>query len=299
MGLVDGLPKTQGWLGDTLQRNRWSVPFAASVRNTRAPEVLADATRSAISHSSQIIEVVGGLVSAVFFALYLLVDRDRMRGGLFAVVPRHYHVRLSRVMLGLETIVGGYMRGQVLTSLLMSIFTFAVLTVAGVPAAIALAFFAGLADVLPYVGALLATGPAVIAAFAKGPTTAVVVLCVLMAYQEFESRFIVPRVYGHVLRLPATVVMIALLAGGQLLGILGALLALPIAAGLRLIVEELRFELPGETENLASRARDEHGEKEYEARAEGVPAVEAAAIAIEIAHQSVDEETTPSEIARS
>ena len=290
-GVVERLPKTQAWLADNLQRSRWSAPFAESVRRTRAPELLADAVRSAISHSPQIIEVVGGLVSAAFFALYLLIDRDRMRGGLFALVPRHYHVRLSRVLLGLETIVGGYVRGQVITSVLMSVFTFATLAAAGVPDAIVLSVFAGLTDVLPYVGGLLAAGPAVVAAFAKGPTTAIVVLCVLLAYQEFESRFIVPRVYGRVLRLPSAVVIIALLAGGQLLGILGALLALPIAAGLRLIVEELRFELPGEPlEDPASRARDEKGEREYEARAEGVPAEEAAAIATEIAQQSIEKD---------
>src|SRR6185295_8907722 len=118
---------------------------------------------------------------------------------------------------------------------------------------------------------------------------------VLVVYQEFESRVIVPRVYGRALRLPSTIVIVALLAGGKLMGILGALLALPIAAGIRMVVEELRFELPGEPGDPAVRARDEEGEKEYQARTRGVPAVEAAEIANEIAERTEDEHLPPPE----
>ncbi len=234
--------------------------------------------------------MVGGAITAAFLALYLLIDRDRLRGGLFALVPRRRHVRLSRILLGLETIVGGYMRGQLITSALITVFTFAVLTALGVPNAIAFAVFAGLTDVLPYIGGLLATGTAVIAALGQGTTAAVVALALLVVYQEFESRFIVPRVYGRVLRLPSTIVIVSLLAGGKLMGILGALLALPIAAGIRLVVEELRFELPGEPpEDPRERARDERGEREYQTRARGIPAAEAAEIATEIAERTDDQ----------
>ena len=92
--------------------------------------------------------------------------------------------------------------------------------------------FSAVADVLPYVGALLACGPAVLASVPRGPGVVLAVLIALSVYQEFESRFIVPRVYGRVLRLPSSVVIIALLVGGKLLGVLGALLSLPVAAGI-------------------------------------------------------------------
>ena len=135
---------------------------------------------------------------------------------------------------------------------------------------------------------------AVIAALARGPTTALIVFVVLAAYQEFESRFIVPRVYGNVLRLPAAIVIIALLIGGKLLGILGALLALPIAAGIRMIAEELRFELPGESpEDPALLALEERKEEEYRERTEGVPAEKAAQIAAEIAVTKLTDEPAP------
>ena len=291
--ILDSLPKAQSALGEYLQGHRWSAPLAQTVKGTRVSEWIANGARIGLGHSPQIVEVVGGAVTAAFLALYLLIDRDRMRGALFALVPRAYHVRLSRVLLGLETIVGGYMRGQVITSALMAAFTFAVLAVARVPNAVVLAVFAGAADVLPYVGGIMATGPAVLAALVHGPTVALAVLGAMVAYQEFESRFIVPRVYGNVLRLPSAVVIIALVAGWALLGILGALLALPVAAAIRMVVEELRLDLPGEgAEDKTQRKRDERGEKEYAARADGIDVASAAAIASEIAHVQVKEDAS-------
>ena len=137
---------------------------------------------------------------------------------------------------------------------------------------------------LPYIGGALAAGPAVLSALVHGPTVALVVLAVLLLYQEFENRFLVPRIYGNALHLPSAVVIIALVVGGKLLGILGALLALPVASGVRMIVEELRVELPGDVADDPSlKKRDRRGEAEYQARADGVGAVEAAAIATEIA----------------
>jgi predicted PurR-regulated permease PerM len=289
--VVENLPKSQAKLVTVLEHSKLTAPFASSVRAFHPNELGKKAQELGFTYGPKIIEIGAYAVTAFFLALYLMIDRDRMRGALFALIPRSYHLRTSRVLMNLETIVGGYMRGQVFTSLLMAVFTFGVLMIAGVPNALALALFAGLADVLPYIGALLACGPAVLAALSKGTTTAIVVLVVLAAYQELESRVIVPRVYGKVLRLPPASVMIALLVGGKLLGILGALLALPIAAAIRMIISEMRVELPGEeVDDGQLRAKDAVAEREFAVRAAGHPAVEAAAIATEIAVERRDED---------
>src|SRR5581483_6519109 len=96
--------------------------------------------------------------------------------------------------------------------------------------AIAFAVMAGFADVIPIVGAALAVIPPTAATFHESSTKAVIVLVMLLLYQQFEDRFLVPRVYGQTLNLPPLVVLIAILAGGELLGIPGVLLALPAAA---------------------------------------------------------------------
>jgi hypothetical protein len=96
---------------------------------------------------------------------------------------------------------------------------------------------------------------------------------------------LIPRIYGRALRLPSSVVLFALLAGGTLMGILGALLALPVAATVMMLIEELRVELPGEQEQPVDtllREADDRGEEEYERRTAGVGAEQAAAIAVEI-----------------
>ncbi len=141
----------------------------------------------------------------------------------------------------------------------------------------------------------------VLAALARGPVVAAVVLLTMLAYEEFESRVLVPRIYGRALRLPSSVVLLALLAGGTLMGILGALLALPVAAAVRMLIAELRVELPGEQEQVADaeqRVGDERAEEEYERRAEGVPVEQAAAIALEISEERRKEESQPPEAER-
>jgi predicted PurR-regulated permease PerM len=285
--IVSHLPQLQSRAAEALSRSRWGQPLADSLRQTNATEWIRKIEEFGLSYSSRAAAVLAYAVTSIFLTLYLIIDRDRMRGALFAVIPRAHHLQASRILINLEEIVGGYMRGQFITSVLMAVYTFTVLCIARVPNALALATLAGVADVLPYVGGLLACGPAVLASMQEGTGAAVGVLGALAVYQEVESRFIVPRVYGKVLRLPAATVMIALLVGGELMGILGALLALPIAAGLRMVIEELRLDLPGEDTRLSIQQlqsrRDQAEQREFAERAAGAPAAEAAAIAIEIA----------------
>ncbi len=294
--LVKEEPALRGRIADFLAHSRATEPLAESLRAVRYDALARSASGAAYEYSTRFAEVVAYLLSATFLALYVMIDRDRLRGGLFAIVPRTHHVRLSRVLLNLEVIVGGYIRGQAVTSALMSAFTFALLMACGVHNALAIAVFAGLADILPYVGVFLSVGPAVAAALSRGPAIAAIVVAAMLAYEEFESRFLVPRVYGRALRLPSSIVLVALLAGGTLMGIIGALLALPAAAAVRMLIEELRVELPGEqVVDTDLRARDEQAEHEYERRAEGVPAVKAAAIAVEISEERREEEVAVEE----
>jgi len=249
-----------------------------------------------IKFSRSVIGILVYTLSSVFLSLYIMIDRDRLRGALFLLVPRSHHIRLSRVMLNSETIVGGYIRGQVITSALMAVFVFFLLKACGAPNALAIAVFAGAADVLPYIGALLSVGAAVAAVISRGPTVIIVVFVLMLAYEELESRLIIPKVYGRALRLPSTVILLSLLAGGLIYGIAGALLSLPVAAAMLMLIAELRVDLPGQqeqAEDVEIRERDDRGEEEYERRAEGMPAEEAAAIAVEISADRRREEGIP------
>jgi len=293
--LLEHEPALRARLADSLAGSHLSAPLANWLRHFKYNAPTSTIGATAFDVSVRVFETAAYVLSALFLALYIMIDRDRLRGGLFAVVPRSHHVRLSRIMMNLETIVGAYIRGQVITSALMAIFTFALLTACRVENALALAVFAGVADVLPFIGALLSVVPAVLAALSRGPVVVLVVLVLMLAYEEFESRVLIPRIYGRALRLPSSVVLFALLAGGTLMGILGALLALPVAAAAMMLIDELRVDLPGEQEKAADthvREADDRGEEEYERRTEGVGAEEAAAIAVEISADRRKEESS-------
>jgi predicted PurR-regulated permease PerM len=289
--LVEHEPQLRSKLVDIMSHTRVLRPFAQPVHDFKWTPVAKAAAGSVWIASTTAAAYIGYVVSSFFLALYMMLDRDRLRGALFAMVPRDHHLRLSRVLLKLETIVGGYIRGQALTSGLMAVFAFILLTACSVPSALALAVFAGLADVLPYIGVVLSVGPMTLAAATQGLVPALVVVGVMLAYEEFESRFLVPRIYGHTLRLPSSMVLLALLVGGTLMGIIGALLALPLAAAIRMVVEELRVDLPGENvDDSSQRARDAIAEQEYANRSDGEPTTKAAAIAVEISKEQLEEQ---------
>ena len=291
--LLDQEPALRARLANWLAGSHLTHPLAELLRNVHSGYVARIVASNAIEFSTRVVVIFAYIMSSVFLALYIMIDRDRLRGGLFSVVPRSHHIRLSRVMQNMETIVGAYIRGQVITSVLIAVFVFVLLKACDVSSALAIAVFAGVVDVLPYIGALLSVGAAAVAALSRGPTIMIVVLVLMLAYKGFESHVIVPRIYGRALRLPSSVILFSLLAGGVLSGITGVLLALPVAAAVLMLIEELRVDLPGDqeqAEDMEIRERDDRGEEEYERRAEGMPAKQAAAIAVEISADRHKEE---------
>lgn len=283
--MIEHAPGARDRLVVWLEERKVTAPLADLVRGAGGA-VSDGAGEQVVAISSQVAKVVGYGVTAVFLAIYILADGKRAQGALFSVVPREYHLRLARILLNLETIVGGYIRGQLITSAAIAAFTFALLTVFQVPNALALAVFAGLTDIIPFIGGIMATTPAVLAAIPQGAGVAIAILVIMFVYQEFESRVLVPRVYGRVLRLSAPTVIIALLIGGMILGVLGALLALPFAAALQMIVRELRVDMPGDdSDDRELRRRDENAEAAYERLSAGETAADAAVIASVLAQQ--------------
>jgi predicted PurR-regulated permease PerM len=267
-------------------RSPLTANLADTMRNVQYDALIKSSAASVLTFFTLVVESVAYGVGAIFLALYMMLDRDRLRGALFAVVPRTHHIRLSRILVNLNTIVGGYIRGQVITCAMMAVFMLVLLTACGIPNALVIAVFGGLADVLPYIGIFITMGPAVAAALPFGAVITLVVFLLMLAYEEFESRVLVPIVYGRALRMPSSVVLFSLIAGATLFGIIGALLALPVAATILMLIDKLRVELPGETEQAGDaeiRKKDEYSEREYTRRSEGMPAEEASAIAVEMA----------------
>ena len=287
--MVHDAPALQARLIAFLNERSVTVPLAHIAQNAGIDQTFARIEQNPMGYSSRAAMLVGYGATTLVLSFYLLADGKRVRGVAYAIVPREYHMRLARILQNMETIVGGYMRGQFITCAAIGVFSFVLLVACKVPNALSLALFATLCDVIPFIGGLLVILPAVLAALPRGLPVAGVVLIAFMVYMEFESRILVPRVYGHVLRLSPTMVILALLAGGTLMGVMGALLALPIAAGLLMILDELRVEMPGDDSvDRSEKARNAKTEATYEQMSAGSAAPEAGQIAMQLAQDIRD-----------
>jgi predicted PurR-regulated permease PerM len=175
------------------------------------------------------------LILMLMIALYSVIEGSRTYRWLLAfftpVTRRKIHHTSSEV----STVIFHYVVGQVITSGLIMIYAFVVLSLLHVPAALTLAILAGIFDILPILGFLLLTAPAILLALSVSPRTALLVLLFYTAYAALESYLIVPKIYGKSLRLSTSSVLLGLLAGTLLAGIPGALAALPVVASYSVI----------------------------------------------------------------
>lgn len=288
--LVAAAPTIQTRLADFVAGLPLIAASADTIRSGQPTKLLAPLGASALALAAGAAQLVILSLTVVVLAFYFVADHERVQGFAFSLLPRRYHLRTARVLLDMETVVGGYVRGQALTSLLIGVFVFAVLWLAGTPNALAIAVIAAFADLVPFVGGALVLTPAVLATLPRGLFVTAIVFVVILIYLQIEGNVLIPRIYGQTLRLSPLAVLVALLVGGKLLGIVGALLSLPLAAGLRVLVEQLRIELPGEQPaESAQRAVDVRAEAVYARQAEGSSATEAAVLATTIAEEMQEE----------
>jgi predicted PurR-regulated permease PerM len=195
--------------------------------------------RVAFDFGQRVLTLTLSLITIIVMTAYLLSDTPRLGNFISQFIPPGRKDEANQLFNSLTRVVGGYLRGQAITSISFGVFTFVLLKVVGVPNALAFAVLAGFADVIPLIGALIATVPPVAAALQESSTQALIVLVFMVIYQQFEDRLLVPRVYGRTLNLPPVIVLIAVLSGAELLGITGVLLALPLTAAGRVGLDYL------------------------------------------------------------
>jgi predicted PurR-regulated permease PerM len=189
-----------------------------------------------------VLSVGRGTISAIsttfivlILAVYILLEGGRMMRWLTADLTWAHRDRVFRLIPELVKVVSGYIVGQLITSAAFGLFAFVVLTVLGVPQPLLLALLAAFADAIPIVGVPVATIPAVLLGLTVSWEVAVIVLVAYLIYQQFENYFLVPRVYQGTLQISSFAVLLSVLVGTTLLGVLGALLALPVAAAIPVI----------------------------------------------------------------
>ena len=193
--------------------------------------------RAAFDYGQRVVLGIVSAVTVLVLTAYLLNDAPGLKRYLFVYIPESRQPDAQRILHALGRVVGGYVRGQAITSAIIGVFTTFVLLVVGVDNAIAFGVLAAFADIIPLIGAFIAILPPTMAAFSDSPTKAVIVLIALLLYQQFEDRYLVPRVYGSTLGLQPLVVLLAVLVGAELMGIPGVLLALPATAAGKVLLD--------------------------------------------------------------
>lgn len=184
---------------------------------------------------------IGNLVLFTFVAGYLLRDFDRIIATMKDLVPPRYRERVFRVTAKIDLQLRGFLRGQALVCLFLGVMYAVGLTIAGVPFGIVLGLFGGLASFVPYLGLILTIGPAVVLCvvqYAGLDWHLVVVLATFGIAQLLEGTLITPKVVGEQVGLGPVWVILAVLVFGNALGFLGLLLAVPLAATLKVLIFE-------------------------------------------------------------
>jgi predicted PurR-regulated permease PerM len=179
-------------------------------------------------------------LTVLVLTIYFMADLPRLRHGVLRLFPRAHRQQFGRIADVMVDKVGAYMIGNLLISLAAGVASFAVFTALGVPFAVPLAFLVALCDLIPMIGATLGAVAGVLAALLTTelwPTT-VVVAVFFVAYQQLENYLIAPRILRHTVSLSAAAVLLAGLIGGTVLGLIGALMAIPVAAGLKVVLAE-------------------------------------------------------------
>jgi len=176
------------------------------------------------------VEAMIGVVLVLVIAVYLLVEGRQMFEWLLAFAPEKNRPRIRRTACEASEVVLAYMRGQAITCFLCGGVALTTLLILHVPASLPLAVLAFVCDLVPVIGTIVMTAPAVLLAMLVSPAAAIIVFAVYMAYHFIESYFVIPRVYGKQMRLSTLTVLLAVTAGGALQGPVGAVLILPFVA---------------------------------------------------------------------
>jgi predicted PurR-regulated permease PerM len=230
------LHKGQQWL---LARGWISRELTMQEAVQQTPVGGSDAVGTLVGAVWGLVGGIFGIITILILTFYLLVDFDKIVRFFIRLFPRPNRLRVRDATHRVTTKVSAWLGGQLLLGAIIGSSAAIGLGVMGVPYFYVLALLAGLGEMIPIVGPFLSAVPAVLVALTVSPTLALAVLIFFVVQQQLENHLLVPRVMARQVGISPVVVITALLIGGSLLGIVGAILAVPTAAILQVLFEEL------------------------------------------------------------
>jgi len=275
--LIDEARAGQGTVGRLLERT--NVLEWVEGNQDRIDSFVNGLTAPAAGAVRSVATGIAGAVTVFVLAYLMVLEGPRLVDGATSVLAPATAARIRRVGADCARSVTGYLTGNLLISAIWGSLTYVVLLVLGIPFAGLIALFVGLADLVPLVGATLGGAVAVIAGFLHSTTAGIVVLAFFVLYQQLENHLLQPMIFARTVKLDPLTVIVAILLGVELLGVLGALLAIPVAGILQVILRDVwdhrRGRLKDEPtvgpERRPAVARDEYGHVDPEPTTTSLP----------------------------
>jgi len=236
-GQVNELAESNPRLRDVIMENDIPQKLRDAVRNI--PSAISGSFGSVLGVAGSVLTALFNVLTVFILTIYFMLSLSRIRAGSLRLVPKSKRERVSELVDPILEKIGGYIAGQVTVALIAGSLAFVFLAVAGVPFPVALALWVAIASLIPLVGATIGAIPAVVVAFFSSVTLGIVTLVYFIAYQQIENYMIAPRVMTKAVDISPAAVLLAALIGGSLMGFVGALMAIPAAASIKLIVQEV------------------------------------------------------------
>jgi predicted PurR-regulated permease PerM len=205
----------------------------------KLPSHLSDAASGLRTVTVGVFGVIVQLVTILVMTFFLLLDGKRMLAFAFRELGPERGGRLEKIGEDVYVAVGGYVAGNLLISVIAGVLSYFMMLILGIPFAVPLAVLVAFFDLIPLVGSTIAGAIiGVVAAIVGFPGKLIAWVIFLVVYQQVENNVIQPVVYRRTVAIHPLIVIVAVLIGGSLLGVLGALLAIPIAATVQILVKE-------------------------------------------------------------
>ena len=200
----------------------------------------SDAVGAVFGAAAGVAGSIFGLITILILTFYLLVEADDLRNSLLRLFPAARRARVAAASRDITVKVSAWLVGQLLLGAVIGGSTAIALWLMGIPFFYVLALIAGVGELIPVVGPILAAIPALAVASTISLKKALVVLVFFVIQQQVENHLLVPKIMERQVGVSAVTVIVALLIGGKLLGIMGAILAIPTAAILMVVFQEVR-----------------------------------------------------------
>ncbi len=184
--------------------------------------------------------VGAALVIVPILAAYMLLDASNVRRQILGLFPAKRQAKVGTIVDELDGVIGGFIRGQLIDGAIVGLMIFIMLIAMHVPYALLIGIAAGILNFIPYAGAVIGFVPSVILALAyNGPGNALIVAALFAVIQQIDGNFVAPKVLKENVNLSPLYIILAILIGSELFGLIGTFLAVPIAAMLRVLREQL------------------------------------------------------------